>query len=169
MPRRFTLLHGWLGNACCVGAEVRQIEVGDELAAVRVRVRAHAPIALRSEGGELRHQPAALVEDLLGLIPAHPLLEHRQVIGIRLDVAEWHLVCTESPLDGQAVDDLRSRPSFGRAQDDRGPCRSLDEALCARVGLDAADAREAGVQRGGERRMHGHRVTALDEVDFVAV
>src|SRR5204862_6627968 len=65
-----------------VVAEVRQREVAEERAAVRVRVRAHAPLAARGQLGELGGEPAAVVEELLRPVAPHPLLEDLQVLRV---------------------------------------------------------------------------------------
>ena len=58
-----------------VVAEVGQDEVVQQQAPVRVRVGAHPAIAGRSLRGQLGQQPAVLVEELLGPVASHPLLE----------------------------------------------------------------------------------------------
>ena len=56
-----------------VVAEIGQPQILQQQAAVGVRVRAHAALALRRELGELRAQPAALVEELLRPVALQPL------------------------------------------------------------------------------------------------
>ena len=51
-----------------VVAEVGDVEVDQQPAAVGVRVGAHAAVALRREGGQLGHQLAVVVEQRLGLV-----------------------------------------------------------------------------------------------------
>ena len=58
-----------------VVAEVGQDEVAQQQAAVRVRVGAHPAIAGRGLRGQLRQQPAFVVEELLGPVAAQPVLE----------------------------------------------------------------------------------------------
>ena len=73
---RFAPLGGGLGDRDRVVAEIGQIEIHDELAAVGVRIGAHPPVALGGERGQLRDEPAVLVEELLRPVAAHPLLQH---------------------------------------------------------------------------------------------
>ena len=61
-----------------VVAEIGQLQVLAQQAAVGVRVGAHAPRALRRQRPQLRHQPAIGVEQLLRLVAAHPVFEQLQ-------------------------------------------------------------------------------------------
>src|SRR5688500_18660614 len=49
-------------NVDCVLSKVRQDEISEQLAAVRVRIRAHAGVTLWGERGELGHEMPVLVE-----------------------------------------------------------------------------------------------------------
>ena len=113
-------------------AEVGQCQVPQQQAAVGVRVRAHAPVALGRQGGELGQQPAVRVEQLLGPIAPHPLFEHVQMVRLGSQLAERHLVRAERAFDRLAVDDLRSGPAFRRAQHDHRPDRPLAKTAAAR-------------------------------------
>jgi hypothetical protein len=75
-----------------VVAKVGQNEIMQQEAAVRVRVGAHPAIANRSQGGELGQQPALRVEELVGAVAAHPVLEPPELVCAFSDAGERHLV-----------------------------------------------------------------------------
>jgi hypothetical protein len=58
-----------------VGPEVGHAQVTQKQPAVGVRVGPHPPITLRGERGQLGPQPPVGVEQLLGLVAAHPGIE----------------------------------------------------------------------------------------------
>ena len=72
-------LHG-TGAGCVdvdgVVAEVGHLQVPQKQSPVGVRVGAHPTLPSRVQGRDLRHRRAVGVEELLGLVAAHPLLEH---------------------------------------------------------------------------------------------
>ena len=147
-------------------------------AAVGVRVGAHAPVGLRRQRLQLRHEPAVLVEELLRPVAPQPLLELREPPGLGAHVGQRHLVGAEGALDRQAVDHLGAGPALGRAQDDHRPAhggrRLVLEGPAARSfaagpALDLVDLAHDLVEHGRELAMHGHRLVAADEVDAVAV
>jgi len=75
---------------------------------------------------QVRAQRAGFVEQLLGPVTAHPLLENLQVFGILAHVRDRHLVGAEGALDRLAIDLLGAGPALGGAQDDhRPPGRSV--------------------------------------------
>ena len=120
-----------------------------ELAAVGVRVRAHAAVALRAQREDLGLR-VAVVEQLLRLVRAQPVLEDLEVAVVGARAHRGHLVRAERTLDLLAVDLLRPRPALGRAQHDHRPARLLRAAAVARRALDRADLRVRGVERGAE-------------------
>src|SRR5262249_39086985 len=71
--RRLAERRAGSGDLDGVIAEVRDGEVAEELAAVRVRVRAHPARPPRGKLGQLRHEAAVLAEELLGAVAAQPL------------------------------------------------------------------------------------------------
>jgi hypothetical protein len=148
---------------------VRQRQVDGEPAAVGMRVGSHAACALGRERGELGHQPPVAVEELLGSIRPHPLLELRQVVGVGSHAGERHLVGSEGALDAHAVDLLRAGPALGGPQHDRRPGRPPAEPLAPGLVLDGPDRVVAGVQRAGQRLVDRGRIVALDEARVVAV
>src|SRR5215212_2483524 len=152
-----------------VAAEVGQVEVFDDPAAVGGRTRAHATVASRSEGGKLRDQTPLLIKQLFGAVGAHPLFQHRELLRVGPDVRQRHLVGAEGALDRQAVHFPRPSPALGRAQHDSGPARTSGDSVLAPLALDSPDAFVAGVQRRCERLVHRRRSVPLDEVDLVAV
>ena len=71
-----------LGTADGIVAEVRQVEVAKEQAAVGMRVGAHPPVAARGQVGDLGVRRAVRVEELLGPVAAQPLLEQPAMTGV---------------------------------------------------------------------------------------
>jgi len=72
--------------------EVGQDEIAQELAAVGVRVGAHPSVAAGRQLGELRHEPALLVEELVGPVAVKPVFEDLQVSGVVPRVGHRNLV-----------------------------------------------------------------------------
>src|SRR5215217_2709986 len=79
---RHVALLGGLLDFQRVAAEVGQVEVFEAPAAVGMRTRAYAKVASRSEGGKLGDQATLLIKQLFGMIGAHPLLEHRELLRV---------------------------------------------------------------------------------------
>ena len=120
-----------------VVAEVGQREVAQQQAAIRVRIRAHPPVAPRRQLGELRDERAVGVEQLLRPVAPQPAFEKREVLRVRTNFSERDLVGTPGPLRGQAVNLLRPGPALGAAQHDHRPVRTLRGSLicwCIRAG-----------------------------------
>src|SRR6185437_13713633 len=89
--------------------------------AVRDRVGAHAPVALRGQRCGQRDGRAVVVEQLIRAVFAQPALEDAHVLFGVARVRERHLVRAVGAFDLHAVDEARARPAFGRAQDDHRP------------------------------------------------
>ena len=117
---------------------VGQVERREHAAAVGVRQRAHAQVAVGRERGELGDERAVVVEALLGPVAAQPALELREVLGVLAHARERHLMGAKRPLDRDAVDLARAGPALRRAQHDRRPARR------ARRVRAAGRARRAG-------------------------
>ena len=152
-----------------VVAEVGQAQVAEQQAAVGVRVGAHAAGAPGGEVGQLGLEPPAVVEELRGPVALHPLLEQPHVGRVLVHLAHRHLVRAPVVLGALAVDLLRARPALGGAEHDHGPAGTSGEPVLARVGLDALDLADDGVQGGGHELVHLLRLGALDEVRRVPV
>ncbi len=150
-------------------AEVRQLQVPAQQAAVGVRVGAHAAAARGGERTQLRHQPAVGVEQFLWLVALHPVFQQLQMLGIGAHVRERHLVRAPRALCLVAVDLLGTGPALGRAQHDHRPARPLGLAAAARGLLDAANIGDRRIERGRHRLVHLGGVRALDEMRLVAV
>ncbi len=167
--RRLGAHRAGLGHGHRIVAEVGHRQVAQEQAAIGAGVGAHAAVAFGRERRELGRQPAALVEQLLGPVAAHPLLEHPEMLGIAPDLRDRHLMRPERALDLAAVDHFRAGPAFGRLQDDHRPARPAAEALGARLRLDGPDLVQDLLQGLGHQAMHCLRVVAGDDVGLVAV
>ena len=109
------------GHLHRVAAKVGQLERLAQQPAVGVRIGAHAPVPSRRQGPELRDEPAAGVEQLLGLVAAQPVFEQLQVCGIVPHIGEGHLMRAPGSFDLVSLDLLRSGPALRRAQHDHGP------------------------------------------------
>ncbi len=149
--------------------EVREVQVAQEGPAVGVGVGAHAPVARRGEGGQLRPQAALLVEQLLGPVAAHPGLELLQVLRVGAGGRERNLVGTPRALDRQPVDLRRAGPALGAAQDDHRPRPAPTGTAVPGLALDVGDLVEGRVEGGRHGLVHGLGLVALDEVGPMAV
>ena len=151
-------------------AEVGQPQVAEQDAAVGVRVGPHPPLALGASACSSGMRPARLVEELLGLVAAHPA--SRAASGAR----DARSARTAAP-DARRYVPSTCRPSttFGPVQPlgvfrtiigHRG--RSID-APFPRIRLDAADVGDHPVERLGHELVHRAGLVPLDEVRGVAV
>ena len=102
------------GDGHGVVAEVGHAQVVQQQPAVGVGVGPHAALAVGGQLGQLGPEPAGGVEQLLGAVAAHPVLQHLEVLGVLGVHHHRHLVGPEGPLDRQPVDHLRARPALGR-------------------------------------------------------
>ena len=64
------------------------------------------------ERGDLRADRARLLEQLLGSVGAHPLLQLREMPGVRPHLGQRHLMGAERALGGHSVDLFRSGPAL---------------------------------------------------------
>ena len=133
-------------------------EVAQQQAPVRVRVGAHPSIAGRRLSGQLGQQPAVLVEELLGPVAAHPLLEPASLVFAVPNSGERNLVRPPRSLDRNAVDLSRAGPALRRPEDEHRPARPLEAAALPRRCLDLRDRVERAVERGGEALVHQRRI-----------
>ena len=140
-----------VGDVERVLVQVGQLQVLAQLAAVDVRVRAHAQVARRARVDDLRDRAAVLVEQVLRAVGAQPVLEDLQVPGIGLRLHRRHLVRLRGALDLDAVDLLRAGPALRRLEHDHRPARALGPlAAAAHRLLQLADLAVRGVERRGQ-------------------
>jgi hypothetical protein len=152
-----------------VVAEVGYPEVAQHGAAVGVGVGAHPPLARGGERRDLGAEPAALVEQLLRAVAAHPLVEHPHVLRAGGHLGHRHLMGAPGPLDRLAVHDLGAGPPLGGAEDDHRPAGALAEAVLADVPLDAPDLVEHLVHHSGHALVHGLGLVPFHVIGGVAV
>jgi hypothetical protein len=76
---------------------------------------------LGAMSANLRAEFALFVEELFGLVAAHPLVKLAQVLGFLANSVERNLVRAPGAFDGLAVDEFGAGPAFGRAHDEHGP------------------------------------------------
>ena len=102
-------------------------------------------VAVGRQRRELRNKRAAAVEQLLGLVAAHPVLEQSQMRRVLAQLVDRNLMRAPKALDLLAVDLLRAGPALRAAQHDHRPARPLARSLrpSARMLLDRADAGRA--------------------------
>ena len=141
--RRLTRRRGRLWDVDRVVAEVREDEVAQQLAAVRVRVRAHPALALRRERGKLGDERPALVEELLGPVAREPFLEEAQVVRVAADLCDRNLMRAPRPLDRQPVDLFGAGPALRRPQHDHRPTGTPLDPVVPGGSLDLARCRRA--------------------------
>ena len=168
-PRRLADRHRGLGDIDSVVAEVRHPELTEQESAVRVRVRAHAPVALRGELAELGEKPAVLVEELLRPVALEPVLEQRDVLRVRRQVGEGNLVRAPVVLGLLPVDLARARPALRRTKDDHRPLRPRRRPVLPCLALQRPDLRDHRLDGLGHLPMQRLRVRPLDEVRLVPV
>src|SRR5262249_40192325 len=85
---------------------------------------------------ELLDQLAVLVEQFFGLVAAHPLFEHPEMVGALRQFPERDLVRAKRVLDLFAVDDFWSGPTFGRSQHDHRELRTPRKTVCSSLLLN---------------------------------
>ncbi len=134
-----------------------------------MRVRAHPPVADRGQRGQFTDQGPVRVEQFLGVVGAHPLLELGQVLRVLPGRGERDLVRPPGALHRQAVDHLGPGPALGGAQHDHRPGGPAQVAVDAGAVLDGADLGEDRVHGRGELLVHQLGVVALHRVRGVPV
>src|SRR5262245_30267422 len=88
------------------------------------------------------------IEQLVRPVAFHPLFENAHMSRILVHLAHWHLVRAPIVLGAFAVDLLRAGPPLGRAKHDHRPAGTLLETVLTRVGLDALNVGDNGIERG---------------------
>ena len=127
-------------------------------------------VALGREFGQLREQPAVVVEQFLGLVALHPFFQHLQMLGFVRQLGQRHLVRAPGAFHRLAVHFLRPGPALGRAQNDHRPARPLRNAVCARASCWIARiSAQHRVQRRRHQLVHRLRLVAFHEIRLVAV
>ena len=106
-------------------------------------VRAHSPSAFRPDFFVLPKEFSVLVEQLIGLVPAHPRFQFMQTIRVFLDVRHRNLVRPPEPFQFVAVDSPGSRPAFRRSKHNHRPTRAFRSARRACLLLNSPDLRDA--------------------------
>ncbi len=74
-PGCLRLFRAWAAYRDGIVAEVRQPQILEQQPAVGMRIGAHAPFALRRQCRQFRQQATVAVEQFLGTVAPHPLLE----------------------------------------------------------------------------------------------
>ena len=152
-----------------VGAEVRQRQLPQQLAAVGVRVGAHPLGPVRRERGQVRHECPMRVEELVRPVRAQPVRQDRQMRRVVAYAGDRDLVGTPGTLDREPVDHLRARPALGRAQDDHRPADMHERPAAARGVLDLGDLVDGDVERVGQVAVHLGGLVAGDHERAPAV
>src|SRR6185295_8802785 len=96
----------------------------------------HPPVSGGRERREFRAQAAVGVEQCLGTVAPHPLLEPSELRRIVSHFRERHLVCPEGALDRKTIDLARAGPSFRRAEHDSRPTDACTVTMRSRLTLE---------------------------------
>src|SRR5438046_1521341 len=126
-------------------------------------------MTLRRQNLQLGNDSPVLVEQLLRLVAAHPLVREFQAAGVGGDIRDRDLVRTPVALEVVLAQLPRGGPTFGAAQYDHGPARPESLSGTPRLLLDLADLQDTLFQGGGHSLVHSARVTAFDKVRCVPV
>ena len=132
-------------------------------------IGSHAPGAFGGQLGEFLDQPPALVEQLLGPVALHPVLEDRDVLRLGGHVRDRYLMRPPCALHLKPIHHLGARPPFGTDQHDHGPPGSLDHRLRPRSVLYGPYLLKNGVQGRGHQLVHGRGIRPFHDVGPVAV
>ena len=150
-------------------AEVGHDQRLQQQAAVGVGIHSHTQAAFGSNIGEIGAEMAFLVEELIGLVAAHPFVELAQVLRVLLNLVERNLVGAPGVLNRLAVDKPGTGPAFGSAHDEHGPRGTGGRAVFPGGLLNCGDAVEHGVKDRGCLLVHDGRIVAFQCEGFVAV
>ena len=134
-----------------------------------MRIRTHAAGADGREFGEFRPERAAFVEEFFGPITLHPFFEDFDVCGILMHFAHRHLMRSPVVFSLSSVDLFRAGPALWCAKHDHRPAGAFGEPILARIGLDATDLADDGVEGGGHQLVHRLRLITLDEIRRIPV
>ena len=169
--RRLALHRTGRGHGNGMLVQARHHQGFEQLPAIGVRVKAHAPLACRRNRRELFAELACGVKQLFGLVALQPCFQLLQVFGLG-ELGNRHLVGAPGAFDRQAVHFLRPGPALGRFQDDHRPTRQrggLRRTWRTRIALDLPDLRQHLVQRARQALVHQRRVIAFDDMRLIAV
>src|SRR5205085_5470097 len=106
---------------------------------------------------------------LLRPIAPHPLLELSQMLRLRRELAQRHLMRAPRVLHWLAIDLLRAGPSFWCPQHDQWPDRPTSRSPRPRVMLNGVYLVHDLVERGRHELMQRRRLAPLDEIRRVAI
>ena len=152
-----------------VAPEVRQLEVAEQQAAVRMRIHSHAQPPLRCNLRQLGMEMSLFVEQLFRLVAPHPLVKHPQMIGLLEDLRQRNLVSPPRVLHRFAVDKLRPGPSLRRAHNQHRPRRPFRFAAFPRRLLNRGNAVQHRIENHRSLLMHHLRIVAFQRERLIAV
>src|SRR5829696_1966027 len=159
------------GSWNCHGviAIVWQLQILEEQTAIRMRVGAHAALALRRQFGKFRSQLSCLVKQFLGLIAPQPLFQHSQVLRILCGLRQWDLMRTKCSLDRFAIDELWPGPTLRRAENNHGPLRASSTITLARISLNRSNLVKDRIESGRHQLMHCCGFVTFNEMRSIPV
>src|SRR5208282_924219 len=105
--------NSWRGHGFRIVAEIRHPQITEQDATVGMRIRAHASFSFGCKLGQFRFQSALLVEEFLWPIAFQPVFQKLEMFGMGRWIRERHLMRTKGSFYLQAIDHLRTRPTFG--------------------------------------------------------
>ena len=116
-------LHSRLRHRDSVVLVLRQLEVPQQHAAVRVRGGAHPEFARGGVRRDVRAEAPGAVEEFAGPVRFEPVPQLRQVLRVGAYLGQRHLMAPPRSFHLQPVDYLGPGPALRRAQHDHGPAR----------------------------------------------
>ena len=134
-----------------------------------MRIGTHAPGASRGELGQFGPEAAVAVEQFRGPVALHPIFENTHMSGVLVHLSHRHLMRAPVALGAPAVDLFRTGPPLWCAKHDHRPAGAFGETILARIGLDAPDLADDGVEGGGHQLVHRLRLITLDEIRRIPV
>lgn len=136
---------------------------------VRDLVRRHSLVAVGRERSKLGNEFPLVVEQFLGLVGLHPVLEQRQVFLVLRDIGKRDLMGSPVTFQVMSTDVSGARPSFRGTQDDHRPSWSERFARVPRLLLVFSDLGHALFEGGRHGLVHRVEVGTFDKVRSPAV
>ena len=134
-----------------------------------MRISPHATIAFWRQLGQLWNQFAVAVEEFFRAVAFHPILEHFQMVWIRLHPIQRDLMSAISTFHLLAINYFCTCPTFGSSENDHRPDRSPARAALAAFGLNGADLIEDLIKRMRHELVHRLRIMPFHKVRLIAI
>ena len=132
-----------------------------------MRIVAHPAMTRWSKRRKLGIEATVVVEQFLGSVALHPLLENPDVLRL-VHIAHGDLMRAPVTLTFLAVDFRWACPALGRAEDDHRPSRTFQIALVPGISPDPLDFSHNSVEHACKLLVDVSRIVPLHEVGRVA-